>query len=186
MTTCPLCGHENPDEATECASCGHVFAGESARASFFERLPRHTRRYLTVFYAIAALDGVAVGAGWGDADFVLSIAAGLAAAGWVITDASDRGRPFRTGAKLLVILFGGLASFFYLIASRHLRGLGWFLLNLVGYVATIAVAYAIMALVSTQFAPMLFAPDRPAIQPDVPVAVPEGGDTLPLPPLPAE
>ncbi|MGC1275077.1 MAG: zinc ribbon domain-containing protein [Planctomycetaceae bacterium] len=140
MSTCPLCGHDNPDDLAVCPACGHGegIADAQTQDSFLARLPWHTRRFLFVFYGLAALDGITAFSGSGDLAFVFSVACGLTAAWWVITDASDRGRPMTCAARLLVILFGGISAFFYLIATRRLRGLGWFLLHSIAYIATAA------------------------------------------------
>ena len=175
MTPCPLCGHEKPEANSVCAACGEgePVEREETDGSYFGRLQRHTRRCLIVFYLLAALNGVAIAFEWYDADFLLGGAAGLTAAVWVITDASDRGQPLRWFARLVVIFFGGLSAFFYLVITRHVRGLGWFILHATAYVVVIA-APALMF-------DMLFA-ESEIDQRNTPVLLPESAE---LPPLPA-
>ena len=179
MTTCPLCGHENPDSVSVCPACGHgASVPEPEPRSFFARLPRHTRQFLVVFYGLATLDSLALLFGWINADVFLSLAAGLTVAWWVITDASDRGRPMSCAVRLLVILFSilfsSLAALIYLIVSRRLRGFGWFLLNLTMSVVVVVTPSIIKEIVLAETSPYR------SESPDLPPVTPE------LPPLPTE
>ncbi len=98
------------------------------------RLSWHTRVFLIVFLGIGFVDGALLPAEDTDLDFLLSVGMAFSMAWWTITDASDRGHPFRLSIRVLVIVFGGLAAPLYVLWTRRLKGTVWIALVALGLV----------------------------------------------------
>ncbi|HEY0319649.1 MAG TPA: hypothetical protein VGC66_01630 [Pyrinomonadaceae bacterium] len=84
-------------------------------------------------------------------DFVTVIGFGILILSWCHYDSLERGKPFGSGFRVLVVLFGILALFVYLLKSRGfkqgLRSSGMALLVLLGMVLIMFVSGMVTALV---------------------------------------
>ena len=82
-------------------------------------------------------------------DFVIVIGFGILILGWCYYDSLERGKPLGSVFRVLVVLFGILALFVYLLKSRGLkqglRSIGLALLVLAGMVLIMFVTGAITA-----------------------------------------
>jgi len=112
-----------------------------AEARSSRRLSWHTRRFLIVFFALGFATGAIDPAENSDVDFLLSVGMAFSMAWWTITDASDRGHPFRMSIRLLVIVFGGLAAPLYVLWTRRLMGIAWISLVALGLVIAAEAGY---------------------------------------------
>jgi hypothetical protein len=117
------------------------------------KLAWHTRRFLIVFFTIGFAIGATDPTENSDLEFLLSVGLAFSMAWWTITDASDRGHPFRLSIRLLVIVFGGFAAPLYVLWTRRWKGIVWIVLVALGLVIASEAGYYLPRLAFGELGP---------------------------------
>ncbi|QDS94878.1 hypothetical protein FF011L_36600 [Roseimaritima multifibrata] len=101
------------------------------------------RRFVWLLYGVTALWGIGqvVVPNSGSLYWIVSVLLGVAATCWVVEDMRIRGQRFYPVVPLIFFLVWPLASLGYLIWTRRFRGLGLWLLHLVGLIATVVIVF---------------------------------------------
>jgi len=106
---------------------------------------RTSRRWvsLALLYGIAAVYGASQILWYNNltADYLVGIFMALLLTHWAITDSRDRDSPMVPIVRLIYFVTCPLSTLIYLIATRGFRGIGWALLNAVGFYLSISVGY---------------------------------------------
>lgn len=123
------------------AECPDVEKDDDTASAPSPKLSWHTRRFLIVFFAIGFAIGALDPTENSDLEFLLSVGLAFSMAWWTITDASDRGHPFRLSIRLLVIVFGGFAAPLYVLWTRRWKGIVWIALVALGLVIASEAGY---------------------------------------------